>query len=62
MIGWKDGNVPIAPAGFTVTKFAEGLQHPRWIYVGDNWDVFIAESNTILKGILKIGAKLSRKI
>ena len=62
VIGWKDGKMPIAPEGFTVTKFADSLQHPRWIYVADNGDVFIAESNTILKGILKLGAKISRKI
>lgn len=62
VIGWKDGKVPVAPAGFTVTKFADGLKHPRWIYVGNNGDIFVAESNTILKGILKFGAKISRKI
>ncbi len=62
VIGWKDGEIPIAPKGFLVNKFADGLEHPRWIYVADNGDIFVAESNTILKGILKIGAKLSRKI
>ncbi|MES2774363.1 MAG: sorbosone dehydrogenase family protein [Bacteroidota bacterium] len=62
VIGWKDGAMPIAPAGFTVDKFADGLEHPRWIYVASNGDVFVAESNTILKGILKLGAKISRKI
>ncbi len=62
VIGWPKGKTPIAPEGFTVTKFAEGLTHPRWIYVATNGDVFIAESNTILKGLKKIGAKLSRKI
>lgn len=60
--GWKDGEMPTAPQGFLVNKFAEGLQHPRWIYVADNGDIFVAESNTILKGILKFGAKISRKI
>ena len=50
VIGWKDGTTPVAPPGFTVTKFADGLEHPRWIYVADNGDIFIAESNTILKG------------
>ena len=55
VIGWKDGATPVAPPGFTVTKFADGLEHPRWIYVADNGDIFIAESNTILKGILKLG-------
>ncbi len=62
VIGWKDGQTPVAPADFTVTKFADGLDHPRWMYVAANGDIFVAESNTILKGILKIGAKLSRKI
>jgi glucose/arabinose dehydrogenase len=62
VIGWKDGKMPIAPAGFTVTKFADKLDNPRWIYIADNGDVFIAESNTILSGIKKIGASISRKI
>ena len=60
--GWKDLETPIAPKGFHVEKFAEGFSHPRWIYVSDNGDIFIAESNTILKGIQKFGAKISRKI
>jgi glucose/arabinose dehydrogenase len=60
--GWHANQTPVVPPGFTVTKFAEGLDHPRWIYVADNGDIFVAESNTILKGFKKIGAKLSRKI
>src|SRR5688572_731682 len=62
VIGWPEGKTPIAPVGFTVTMFADGLDNPRWIYVGSNDDIFVAESNTILKGIKKLGAKLSRKI
>src|SRR5665213_1528132 len=62
VIGWKGDEKPVAPTGFNVTKFAEGLSHPRWIYIGPNGDVFVAESNTILKGIQKFGAKISRKI
>jgi len=62
VIGWKEGAMPLAPKGFFVNKFADGLEHPRWIYVADNGDIFVAESNTILKGILKLGAKISRKI
>lgn len=62
VIGWPAGKTPVAPAGFTVTRFADGLDHPRWIYVGSNGDIFVAESNTILKGIKKLGAKISRKI
>ncbi len=62
VIGWSDGKTPVAPAGFVVTKFADSLDNPRWIYVGSNGDIFVAESNTILTGIKKIGAKISRKI
>ncbi len=62
VIGWPEGKTPIAPPGFRVTKFADGLDNPRWIYAGPNGDIFIAESNTILKGLKKLGAKLSRKI
>ena len=62
VLGWSGDEKPVAPAGFTVTKFADGLAHPRWIYIGPNGDVFVAESNTILKGIKKFGSKISRKI
>ena len=62
VVGWENGKTPVAPPGFTVTKFADGLDHPRWIYVADNGDIFVAESNTILKGIVKVGSKMSRKI
>lgn len=45
-IGWEDGQMPTAPAGFKVEKFAAELEHPRWIYQAPNGDVFVAESNT----------------
>ena len=45
VIGWPQGKTPQAPAGFTVSKFAEGLQHPRNIYVAPNGDIFVAESD-----------------
>jgi glucose/arabinose dehydrogenase len=45
VIGWPAGKMPVAPAGFTVSKFADNLENPRWIYVGNNGDIFIAESN-----------------
>jgi len=60
--GWKSGQMPVAPKGFSVSKFADGLEHPRWIYVAENGDIFVAESNTILKGIIKVGAKIAPKI
>jgi glucose/arabinose dehydrogenase len=45
VIGWKEGQMPTAPEGFTVTKFADGLQHPRWIYVASNGDVFVSQAD-----------------
>ncbi|MCF0050107.1 sorbosone dehydrogenase family protein [Dyadobacter sp. LJ53] len=44
--GWPDGKTPTAPAGFTVSKYADKLKNPRWTYVAPNGDVFVAESNT----------------
>lgn len=46
VIGWKENQAPIAPKGFKVTKFASGLENPRWLYVAKNGDVFVAESGT----------------
>lgn len=45
-VGWSAGAAPVAPAGFTVTRYAEGLDHPRWIYTLPNGDVLVAESST----------------
>ena len=44
-IGWPQGAMPTAMAGLTVTPFATGLDHPRWVYVLPNGDVLVAESN-----------------
>lgn len=46
-VGWPDGAAPVAPEGFVVTRFAEDLAHPRWIYTLPNGDVLIAESSTL---------------
>lgn len=35
----------LVPAGFRVETFAEGLDHPRWMALAPNGDVFLAESN-----------------
>jgi glucose/arabinose dehydrogenase len=45
VIGWENNATPVAPAGFTVTKYAGELENPRWIYVLPNGDVLVAESN-----------------
>jgi hypothetical protein len=43
--GWPDGAMPSAAEGLTVAAFADGLDHPRWLYVLPNGDVLVAETN-----------------
>ncbi|WP_295849489.1 sorbosone dehydrogenase family protein [uncultured Xylophilus sp.] len=43
--GWPTGAMPQAAAGTTVTKYGDGLAHPRWVYVLPNGDVLVAESD-----------------
>ena len=40
-IGWKDGELPEAAEGLTVSRFAEGLEHPRVIHTLPNGDVLV---------------------
>lgn len=61
VIGWKDGETPKAPAGFTVTKYADGFQNPRWIYITPNGDVLVAESNSEGSAIKKLENKIIGK-
>ncbi|WP_434675996.1 sorbosone dehydrogenase family protein [Pseudomonas sp. R4-84] len=44
-IGWPDGAKPTPAPGLKVVAFAEGLDHPRWLYVLPNGDVLVAETN-----------------
>jgi glucose/arabinose dehydrogenase len=44
-VGWTDGVTPTAAAGTTVTRFADDLDHPRWLHVLPNGDVLVAETN-----------------
>ena len=53
VIGWPEGQTPIAPQGFMVTKFADGLDNPRWLYAAPNGDIFVAMANTISDGFTK---------
>ena len=61
VIGWPENKAPVAPDGFKVTKFADGLKNPRWIYVTPNGDVLVAEANKETKGIKKVADKISGK-
>jgi len=47
--GWPSGAKPAAAQGFTVTAYATGLDHPRWVYVLPNGDVLVAESDAPAK-------------
>lgn len=44
-IGWPAGGKPVAAEGTTVSAFASGLDHPRWLTVLPNGDVLVAETN-----------------
>ena len=46
VIAWPEGQTPLAPEGFKVTRFADELEHPRWTYIAPNNDIFVTESNT----------------
>jgi glucose/arabinose dehydrogenase len=43
--GWPAGATPTAAAGLSVSAYASGLDHPRWLYVLPNGDVLVAETN-----------------
>jgi glucose/arabinose dehydrogenase len=47
--GWSAGAKPVAAPGTTVAAFADGLNHPRWLYVLPNGDVLVAETNAPAK-------------
>ena len=42
--GWPAGAKPVSASGTSVVAFAEGLDHPRWLYVLPNGDVLVAET------------------
>lgn len=57
-IGWK-GKMPKAPAGFTVSQFADGFESARWIYVMPNGDVLVADTNAKYPVWVQAGAAIS---
>lgn len=58
VIGWKEGETPVAPPGFKVTKYADGFKNPRWMYVTPNGDVLVAQSNSNYSLLKQIGGTL----
>ena len=45
VVGWGE-EMPKAPVGFRVIKFAEGFRNPRWAYVTPNGDILVAEAES----------------
>ena len=43
--GWEAGDAPVPAKGLSVTRFAEGLDHPRAMLTLDNGDVLVALTN-----------------
>lgn len=56
VIGWENGRTPQAPTGFSVVKYSDGFENPRWLYALPNGDVLVAESNSNHSLPKKIGA------
>ncbi|MEO5881031.1 MAG: sorbosone dehydrogenase family protein [Caldimonas sp.] len=43
--GWADSARPVPGNGVSVSPYATGLDHPRWLHVLPNGDVLVAETN-----------------
>ena len=48
VIGWPEGQTPIAPDGFVVEPFFQGIEAPRWLRVLNNGDVLVSQSRTAI--------------
>ena len=61
-IGWAEAEKPIAAKGLAVSRFAEGLDHPRTMLTLPNGDILVAETNAppynLPGGIVGFFAKL----
>jgi glucose/arabinose dehydrogenase len=45
-IGWAKGAAPTPAPGLAVNAFADGLDHPRWLYRLPNGDILVAETTS----------------
>lgn len=61
VVPWPEGKTPTAPAGFTVTKFAEGMKSPRNIVIAPNGDVIVVLSNSQRTKVEQIANEISGK-
>jgi glucose/arabinose dehydrogenase len=44
VVGWKQGETPTVAPGLKIEPLAQGLEHPRSIYVLPNGDILVVES------------------
>lgn len=61
-VGWQENGAPVAAAGLQVNKFAQGLDHPRWLFVLPNGDVLVAETNAQEKKPKGVYARIQRAV
>ncbi|WP_042720475.1 sorbosone dehydrogenase family protein [Flavobacterium sp. B17] len=61
VIGWPEGKTPVAPEGFTVTRFADHIKSPRNMIQAENGDVFVVLSNSERPTTEKIKNDISGK-
>lgn len=61
VIGWPAGKTPVAPEGFTVTRYMANLKSPRNIYVAPNGDIFVVLSNSERSAVEKTANVITGK-
>ena len=62
--GWPANGKPMAASGLIAAAFAQGLTHPRWLYVLPNGDVLVAETNgpgEPVRGLMTLTMKMVQK-
>ena len=61
VVDWPTGKMPMAPDGFVVTRFADGMKSPRNIVIAPNGDILVALSNSERSTKEKIANAISGK-
>jgi glucose/arabinose dehydrogenase len=62
VIGWSGTAAPTPAAGLAVKAFADGLDHPRWLYELPNGDILVAESTQPDRPIMGIEDWVARNL
>ncbi len=61
VVAWPSDMTPTAPAGFVVSKFADGMKSPRNIVIAPNGDVIVVLSNSQRTKIEQAANEMSGK-